>query len=112
MAFIIILRNIYFFIKYRGRKNHVEHNKSMLYNVVCVVILTEIIALELQYFAKMKLNMFFSSAKDENEVALCIKDLNAPGFYPSILSGSLINLRGKTWRASWSCSGWLWWWNC
>lgn len=26
------------------------------------------------------------SAKDENEVALCIKDLNSPGFYPSMVS--------------------------
>lgn len=28
----------------------------------------------------------FSSARDENEVALCIKDLNAPTFYPSMIS--------------------------
>ncbi|CBI16705.3 unnamed protein product, partial [Vitis vinifera] len=28
----------------------------------------------------------FYSAKDENEVALCIKDLNSPGFYPSMVS--------------------------
>ncbi|XP_064977166.1 eukaryotic translation initiation factor 4G-like isoform X1 [Musa acuminata AAA Group] len=28
----------------------------------------------------------FYSAKDENEVALCIKELNAPSFYPSVIS--------------------------
>ncbi|KAI3743857.1 hypothetical protein L1987_56924 [Smallanthus sonchifolius] len=28
----------------------------------------------------------FYSARDEKEVALCIKDLNAPGFYPSMIS--------------------------
>ncbi|KAH6767536.1 hypothetical protein C2S52_018519 [Perilla frutescens var. hirtella] len=28
----------------------------------------------------------FYSARDENEVALCIKDLNAPSFYPSMIS--------------------------
>ncbi|KAL2511552.1 Eukaryotic translation initiation factor 4G [Abeliophyllum distichum] len=28
----------------------------------------------------------FYSAKDENEVALCIKELNAPSFYPSMIS--------------------------
>ncbi|KAL6565829.1 hypothetical protein OROHE_004884 [Orobanche hederae] len=28
----------------------------------------------------------FYSARDENEVALCIKDLNTPGFYPSMIS--------------------------
>ncbi|GMH21630.1 hypothetical protein Nepgr_023472 [Nepenthes gracilis] len=27
-----------------------------------------------------------SSAKDEKEVALCVKDLNAPSFYPQVLS--------------------------
>ncbi|KAL8119357.1 eukaryotic translation initiation factor 4G-like isoform X2 [Apium graveolens] len=27
----------------------------------------------------------FYSAKDEKEVALCVKDLNAPGFYPSMI---------------------------
>ena len=64
-----------------------------MHHAVCVVILTEIIALELQYFAKMKLNMFFSSAIDENEVALCIKDLNAPDFHASILSGLPIHLK-------------------
>lgn len=26
------------------------------------------------------------SARDEKEVALCIKDLNAPSFYPSMIS--------------------------
>lgn len=26
------------------------------------------------------------SAEDENEVALCIKDLNSPNFYPSMVS--------------------------
>lgn len=34
----------------------------------------------------MKLNLFFPSARDENEVALCIKDLNAPSFHPSMIS--------------------------
>ncbi|KAL8227944.1 hypothetical protein R6Q57_015528 [Mikania cordata] len=28
----------------------------------------------------------FYSARDEKEVALCIKDMNAPGFYPSMIS--------------------------
>lgn len=28
----------------------------------------------------------FCSAKDENEVALCIKELNNPSFYPSMIS--------------------------
>lgn len=28
----------------------------------------------------------FSSANDEKEVALCIKDLNAPKLYPSVIS--------------------------
>ncbi|KAL7604138.1 hypothetical protein Lser_V15G15944 [Lactuca serriola] len=28
----------------------------------------------------------FYSARDEKEVALCVKDLNAPGFYPSMIS--------------------------
>ncbi|CAK9133473.1 unnamed protein product [Ilex paraguariensis] len=28
----------------------------------------------------------FYSARDENEVALCIKDMNAPSFYPSMIS--------------------------
>lgn len=26
------------------------------------------------------------SARDEKEVALCMKDLNAPGFYPSMIA--------------------------
>lgn len=29
---------------------------------------------------------FIFSARDEKEVALCIKDLNAPKFYPSMIS--------------------------
>ncbi|KAL1540059.1 eukaryotic translation initiation factor 4G-like [Salvia divinorum] len=33
----------------------------------------------------------FFSARDENEVALCIKDLNAPGFYPSMISIWLVD---------------------
>ncbi|KAL1546531.1 eukaryotic translation initiation factor 4G-like isoform X1 [Salvia divinorum] len=33
----------------------------------------------------------FYSARDENEVALCIKDLNAPGFYPSMISIWLVD---------------------
>lgn len=28
----------------------------------------------------------FYSAKDEKEVALCVKDLNSPSFYPSMIS--------------------------
>ena len=28
----------------------------------------------------------FGSAKDEKEVALCIEELNAPSFYPSLVS--------------------------
>ena len=28
----------------------------------------------------------FCSAKDEKEVALCIEELNAPSFYPSVVS--------------------------
>lgn len=31
-------------------------------------------------------NLPFFSAKDENEVALCVKDLNSPGFHPSMVS--------------------------
>lgn len=30
--------------------------------------------------------MTVCSAEDENEVALCIKDLNNPSFYPSMIS--------------------------
>ncbi|XP_057800116.1 eukaryotic translation initiation factor 4G-like [Salvia miltiorrhiza] len=33
----------------------------------------------------------FYSARDENEVALCIKDLNAPSFYPSMISIWLVD---------------------
>lgn len=29
---------------------------------------------------------FFGSAKDEKEVALCIEELNAPSFYPNVVS--------------------------
>lgn len=34
----------------------------------------------------IKLKPFHFSAKDEKEVALCVKDLNSPGFYPSMIS--------------------------
>lgn len=34
----------------------------------------------------MKCDLLFFSARDENEVAMCIKDLNAPSFYPSMIS--------------------------
>lgn len=34
----------------------------------------------------MKHDLLFRSARDENEVALCIKDLNAPSFHPSMIS--------------------------
>lgn len=30
--------------------------------------------------------LLYLSAKDEMEVALCVKDLNAPSFYPSMIS--------------------------
>lgn len=30
--------------------------------------------------------LFAFSAKDEKEVALCIRDLNAPSFYPTVVS--------------------------
>ncbi|XP_047982957.1 eukaryotic translation initiation factor 4G-like isoform X2 [Salvia hispanica] len=33
----------------------------------------------------------FYSARDESEVAMCIKDLNAPGFYPSMISIWLVD---------------------
>lgn len=32
------------------------------------------------------MELFDFSAKDEKEVALCIRDLNAPSFYPTVIS--------------------------
>lgn len=37
-------------------------------------------------FFSSSINVVFLSAKDEKEVALCVKDLNAPSFYPSMIS--------------------------
>lgn len=38
-------------------------------------------------FPVLSANCFcFGSAKDENEVALCVEELNAPSFYPSVVS--------------------------
>ena len=38
------------------------------------------------YVPTKQRHLYYSSAKDENEVALCIKDLNSPNFYPSMVS--------------------------
>lgn len=63
----------------------------VIYAQSCWCDRLEIISLALEYFAKMKCNLFFPSARDESEVAMCIKDLNAPGFYPSMISIWLVD---------------------
>ena len=55
-------------------------------NIPFIIVLCEsYICLALVSDAYTKFS-FISSAKDEEEVALCIKELNSPSFYPSMVS--------------------------